>query len=64
LKEVEELIDFYSNEKKKPVAGIVIEPIQSEGGDNHGSSFFFQNLQAIAKKVIKLSTVNFVLSKF
>jgi 4-aminobutyrate aminotransferase / (S)-3-amino-2-methylpropionate transaminase len=52
LKKVEELIDYYANEKKKPVAGIVIEPIQSEGGDNHASPFFFQNLQAIAKKVI------------
>jgi 4-aminobutyrate aminotransferase/(S)-3-amino-2-methylpropionate transaminase len=33
------------------VAGIVVEPIQSEGGDNHASPFFFQNLQAIAKNV-------------
>jgi 4-aminobutyrate aminotransferase/(S)-3-amino-2-methylpropionate transaminase len=50
LKQVEELIDYYANEKKKPVAGIVTEPIQSEGGDNHASPFFFQSLQAISKK--------------
>ena len=50
LKEVEQLIDYYNNEKKKDVAGMVVEPIQSEGGDNHGSPYFFQNLQRIAKK--------------
>lgn len=33
-----------------PVAGIVVEPIQSEGGDNEASPFFFQQLQKIAKK--------------
>lgn len=50
LKEVQELIDLYNNEKKRPVAGIVVEPIQSEGGDHHGSPYFFQGLQRIAKK--------------
>ena len=25
-----------------PVAGVIIEPIQAEGGDNHGSKEFFQ----------------------
>lgn len=50
LKRVEELFDYYNNEKRKPVAGIVIEPIQSEGGDNHGSPEFYQALQRIAKK--------------
>ncbi|KAL1502455.1 hypothetical protein ABEB36_007594 [Hypothenemus hampei] len=49
LAEVEDLIDQY---KKKgiPVAGIVVEPIQSEGGDNEASPEFFQNLQKIAKR--------------
>lgn len=32
------------------MAGIVVEPIQSEGGDNEASPEFFQSLQAIAKK--------------
>lgn len=57
LKEVDELIDYYNNEKKRPVAGIVSEPIQSEGGDHYGSPYFFQNLQKIAKKVIKNSSL-------
>lgn len=35
----------------KPVAGIVVEPIQSEGGDNHASNEFFQELQQIGKRV-------------
>ncbi|GJQ74051.1 hypothetical protein Trydic_g18974 [Trypoxylus dichotomus] len=49
LAEVEELIHI--NEKKGwPVAGIIVEPIQSEGGDNHGSPSFFRELQKICKK--------------
>lgn len=36
----------------KTVAGVVIEPIQSEGGDHHASPAFFQQLQRIAKKVV------------
>lgn len=49
LAEVEDLIEKY---KKKgiPVAGIIIEPIQSEGGDNEASPEFFQGLQKVAKK--------------
>ncbi|XP_063238975.1 LOW QUALITY PROTEIN: 4-aminobutyrate aminotransferase, mitochondrial [Bacillus rossius redtenbacheri] len=49
LAEVEELIE---SQKKKgvPVAGIVVEPIQAEGGDNEASPEFFQQLQRIAKK--------------
>ncbi len=51
LKEVDELYGVYRDEKKKPIAGIVVEPIQSEGGDHYGSAYFFQNLQKLAKKV-------------
>jgi 4-aminobutyrate aminotransferase/(S)-3-amino-2-methylpropionate transaminase len=50
LKEVEELIDYYNKVKKREVAGIVVEPVQAEGGDRHASAYFFQNLQRIAKK--------------
>jgi len=50
LKDVEEQIDFFNNEKKKHVAAIIIEPIQAEGGDNYSSAYFFQNLQRIAKE--------------
>jgi len=33
-----------------PVAGLIVEPIQGEGGDNHASPRFFQELRAITKK--------------
>ncbi|KAJ4313168.1 4-aminobutyrate transaminase [Fusarium piperis] len=33
-----------------PVAALIVEPIQSEGGDNHASSAFFQGLRSITKK--------------
>jgi len=49
LAEVEDLIDRY-NKKGVPVAGVVIEPIQSEGGDNEASPEFFQRLQKICQK--------------
>ena len=31
------------------VAGIIVEPIQAEGGDRHASPWFFQQLQVRAK---------------
>lgn len=49
LEEVEDLIHKY-NGQGKSVAGIVVEPIQAEGGDNHASPEFFQELQQIAKR--------------
>lgn len=52
LEEVKHLYEYYKNVKKRPVAGMVVEPIQSEGGDNHASPYFFQNLQRIAREVI------------
>ncbi|OGM46990.1 hypothetical protein ABOM_004443, partial [Aspergillus bombycis] len=45
LQEVGHLIDSWHC----LVAGIIVEPIQSEGGDNHASPEFFQGLQAITK---------------
>jgi 4-aminobutyrate aminotransferase/(S)-3-amino-2-methylpropionate transaminase len=33
-----------------PVAALVVEPIQGEGGDNHASPYFFQQLREITKK--------------
>ncbi|KAI9495811.1 4-aminobutyrate aminotransferase [Zychaea mexicana] len=44
LHEVEQLLN------KHDVAAIVVEPIQSEGGDNHASPHFFRQLQAICQK--------------
>ncbi|ETE66620.1 4-aminobutyrate aminotransferase, mitochondrial, partial [Ophiophagus hannah] len=49
LEEVEDLIVKY-RKKNKVVAGIIVEPIQSEGGDNHASDDFFRKLRNIARK--------------
>jgi 4-aminobutyrate aminotransferase/(S)-3-amino-2-methylpropionate transaminase len=43
------LINKY-DKKGVPVAGLIIEPIQGEGGDNHGSVKFFQKLRQICAK--------------
>lgn len=46
LEEVEQLITTYHN----PVAAVIVEPVQSEGGDNHASPAFFTGLREITKK--------------
>ncbi|ODH21784.1 4-aminobutyrate aminotransferase [Paracoccidioides brasiliensis] len=46
LAEVERIIKEFRN----PVAAVVVEPIQSEGGDNHASPAFFQGLREITKQ--------------
>jgi 4-aminobutyrate aminotransferase / (S)-3-amino-2-methylpropionate transaminase len=46
LEEAEKIIKTYHN----PVAAIVIEPVQSEGGDNHASPFFFNGLREITRR--------------
>ncbi|EGW33392.1 4-aminobutyrate aminotransferase [Spathaspora passalidarum NRRL Y-27907] len=43
---VEELFKTWS----VPIAGVLVEPIQSEGGDNHASAEFFQGLRDITLK--------------
>ncbi|RDD47545.1 4-aminobutyrate aminotransferase, mitochondrial [Trichoplax sp. H2] len=50
LDKVKQLINEYEN-KGSPVAVIVVEPIQAEGGDNHASVAFFRQLRNIAKEV-------------
>ncbi|KAF9312551.1 hypothetical protein BG003_006168 [Podila horticola] len=35
---------------KTPIAALIVEPIQSEGGDNHASPAFFQGLRDLTKK--------------
>lgn len=35
---------------KKPISTMIIEPIQSEGGDNHASNYYFNSLRNIAYK--------------
>ena len=39
------------NAKGVPVAAMIIEPIQAEGGDNYASPQFFVDLQAVLKEV-------------
>lgn len=34
----------------KQIAAAIVEPVQSEGGDNHATSFFFQGIRDITKK--------------
>lgn len=46
LDETERLIKEWHN----PPAAIVVEPIQSEGGDNHASPNFFRGLRELTKK--------------
>jgi 4-aminobutyrate aminotransferase / (S)-3-amino-2-methylpropionate transaminase len=46
LDEVEQLIQNYHI----PPAAVIIEPIQSEGGDNHASPSFFRGLRALTRK--------------
>lgn len=46
LEEVEHIIKTW----KDPVAAVVVEPVQSEGGDNHATPFFFQGLREITKR--------------
>lgn len=43
---VKDLIEQYQK-KGLPVAGMILEPIQGEGGDNHGSAFFYQQLRKV-----------------
>ncbi len=46
LRDLERVLDAHAGK----VAAIVIEPIQSEGGDRHASPAFFRAVQALAKK--------------
>ncbi|KAG5981242.1 hypothetical protein E4U55_003135 [Claviceps digitariae] len=46
LDEVEHLIKTWH----LPPAAVIVEPIQSEGGDNHASPAFFQKLRALTRK--------------
>jgi 4-aminobutyrate aminotransferase/(S)-3-amino-2-methylpropionate transaminase len=48
IAEVEECIVEWSK-KGKNVAALIVEPIQSEGGDNHASPNFFRALRTITR---------------
>lgn len=46
LRVLEETISSYPTK----VAAVIVEPVQSEGGDNHASPAFFQGIRDITKK--------------
>jgi 4-aminobutyrate aminotransferase/(S)-3-amino-2-methylpropionate transaminase len=48
LKAVEDTIVAWSS--KNPVAALIVEPIQSEGGDRHASPAYFRGLREVTKK--------------
>ena len=47
LKALEETIKNYPSK----VAAVIVEPVQSEGGDNHASPAFFQGIREITKRL-------------
>jgi len=51
LNEVRSLLkDSRGGVLSSTIAGMIIEPIQAEGGDNHASPEFFRSLRALAKE--------------
>jgi len=46
LANVEEILTTW----KAPIVAVVVEPIQSEGGDNHASPAFFRGLREVTRK--------------
>ncbi|GMF02379.1 unnamed protein product [Ambrosiozyma monospora] len=46
LAEFEKIVQSYP----KQIAAAIIEPVQSEGGDNHASPFFFQGIRKLTEK--------------
>ena len=51
LAQVEEILEA-KNKGPVPCVGIIVEPIQSEGGDHHGSPAWFQGLQGNFYQII------------
>lgn len=45
-----EIVENIYQTWKVPIAALLVEPIQSEGGDNHASAAFFQGLRDITLK--------------
>lgn len=48
LAEVEKLLQASGSAGSSRIAGMIVEPIQAEGGDNHASPAFFRSLREIA----------------
>ena len=47
LDDIRAKIDQWKNEKGKEVVAVIMEPIQSEGGDNYLSNEFAQGVRAL-----------------
>ena len=56
LANVEELIEKQSK-LGIPVAGMMVEPIQAEGGDYHGSKEFFQVSDMVEERAFAIEPV-------
>ena len=56
LANVEELIEKQAK-LGIPVAGMMVEPIQAEGGDYHGSKEFFQVSAMVEKRAFAIELV-------
>ncbi|CAJ0582839.1 unnamed protein product, partial [Mesorhabditis spiculigera] len=50
IADIEAKILRWKNEKDTPVAALIVEPIQAEGGDHYGSPTFFQGVRDVTKK--------------
>ncbi|KAG1682967.1 4-aminobutyrate aminotransferase, mitochondrial [Nymphon striatum] len=49
LDDVKRLIES-NNKRGNPVAGLIVEPIQAEGGDNYASPKYFQELRRLSEE--------------
>ena len=51
LEEAENTVKQWNSDPTRPdIAAMIVEPVQSEGGDNHASPSFFRELQKICKR--------------
>ena len=51
--QVEEVLEA-STKAGNPIVGVIVEPIQAEGGDMHGSNAWFQGLQVYISQLDNL----------
>lgn len=40
-----------------PIVGVLLEPVQAEGGDNHATKYFFQQLRQLCTEVSLICTL-------
>merc|ERR1712176_318423 len=64
LEEIEDIFFNYKNILNRPVAAMIIEPIQGEGGDRIASDDFYRNLKKICEKYDSVFIVDEVQTGF